>query len=258
MNLIELYCDVDDFLKIFLKSWNKQLISSGEKRRIRNSRLSISEIITILIFFHTSRIRDFKHYYLLQICGELRTYFPQALSYSRFVALIPTVVVPLCAYLQSRKQITSGISFVDSTSITVCHSKRIYGHKVFKNFAKLGKSTKGWFYGFKLHLICNHDGELVSCKFTAGNVDDRKPLPDLTKNMYGRLFDKIMLHKRSMIESINNQLKNVFHLEHSRHRSPINGFMNMLSAVIAYTHHANKPSIGLSKKEVVMLTKLTA
>lgn len=295
MNLIELYCDVDDFLKVFLKSWNKQLISSGEKRRFRPSRMSTSEIVTILIFFHASRYRDFKHYYLLQICGELRTCFPQALSYNRFVELIPTVIVPLCAYLQSRRQTTSGISFVDSTSIVVCHNKRIYGHKVFKHFAKLGKTTKGWFYGFKLHLICNHEGELVDCKFTAGNVDDREPVPDLAKNICGKLFgdkgyisqtlferllerglklvtglkknmknkllelfDKIMLRKRALIESINNQLKNVFQLEHTRHRSPTNGFINMVSAVIAYTHHSNKPSIELSKKEIAMLLKLAA
>lgn len=295
MNLIELYCDVDDFFKVFLKRWNKQLISSGEKRRLRLSRLSISEIVTILIFFHASRFRDFKHYYLLQICGELREYFPQVLSYNRFVALIPTVIVPLCAYLQSRRRTTKGISFVDSTSIIVCHNKRIYGHKVFKNFAKLGKTTKGWFYGFKLHLICNHEGALVDCKITTGNIDDREPVPDLARNIFGKLFgdkgyisqtlfekllerglklvtglkknmknkllelfDKIMLRKRALIESINNQLKNVFQLEHTRHRSPINGFVNMISAVIAYTHHSNKPSIGLSKKEIAMLLELAA
>jgi hypothetical protein len=295
MNLIELFCDVDDFLRIFLKAWNKQLIANGEKARLRQNRLSMSEIVTILIFFHSSHFRDFKHYYLLSVCGELRTYFPGVLSYNRFVALIPMVIVPLCAYLQSRRRTTKGISFIDSTSIIVCHNKRIYGHKVFKNFAKLGKTTKGWFYGFKLHLVCNHAGELIDCKFTAGNVDDRVPVPDLAKDIVGKLFgdkgyisqtlfekllerglklitglkknmknklmelfDKLMLRKRALIESINNQLKNVFHLEHTRHRSPVNGFINMVAAVVAYTHHSNKPSIELSKREIAMLQKLAA
>jgi hypothetical protein len=290
MNLVDLFCDVDDFLKLFLKEWTKQLVSNGEKIRLRQNRLSISEIVTILIFFHASHFKSFKHYYLLHICGKLKDCFPKTLSYNRFVELIPTVIVPLCAYLQTRKKITKGISFIDSTSIIVCHNKRIYGHKVFKNFAKLGKTTKGWFYGFKLHLVCNHEGELIDCKFTAGNVDDRQPVPDLVKNLFGKLFgdkgyisqtlfekllthglqlvtgikktmknklldlfDKIMLRKRSLIESINNQLKNVFQLEHTRHRNPVNGFVNMIAAVIAYTHHTNKPSIDLSKNEATML-----
>lgn len=294
-NLIELFCAVDDFLKVFSPEWNKRLIAGGDRKRLREGRLSPSEIITILILFHESHYRDFKHFYLLSVCRELKKYFPNVLSYNRFVAVIPSIFVPLCAYLQSRKQTSQGISFVDSTTIIVCSNKRTYSHKVFEEFASMGKSTKGWFYGFKLHLICDHNGELIGCNITPGNVDDRVPVPVLAKDLTGKLFgdkgyisqslfeklleqglrlvtgikknmknkllalfDKIMLRKRALIESVNNQLKNVFQLEHTRHRSPVNGFVNMIAALTAYTHYSNKPTIGLSKKELLLLHNLAA
>lgn len=281
MNLLELYCHVDDFVKAFLPEWHKHLISSGKKKRRRPSRLSVSEIITILIHFHQSKYRNFKSYYLLHVCQYLRNDFTHLLSYNRFVSLIPSVFAPLCAYLQSQRATSEGISFVDSTPIIVCHPKRIHSHRVFKGIAEIGKTTKGWFYGFKLHLICNHRGELVSCHITPGNVDDRTPIPLMTQDLLGKLFgdkgyisqtlfnelfirglqlitgirsnmknklmplfDKLMLRKRPIIESINNQLKNVFQVEHTRHRSVINGFINILSALVAFTHHDSKPCLG--------------
>ena len=188
MNLVDLYCSVDDFNRVFLHCWYQKLINSGEKQRRRARLMSESEIMTILIHFHQSHFRDFKAYYLSYVCVALKSAFPELLSYNRFVVLIPTVLIPLCAYLQTRKVKTTGISFVDATSIIVCQNKRIYGHKVFRQFAALGKTTKGWFYGFKLHLICNHDGELINCVISPGNTDDRAPLPVLTKNMWGKLF----------------------------------------------------------------------
>jgi hypothetical protein len=293
MNLLELYCHVDEFVKFFLPEWSQYLIEEGKKRRNRLSRMSPSEIMTILIHFHQSHYRDFKGFYLLHVCLHLRSEFPNLLSYTRFVALIPTVFAPLCAYLQSRKASSDGISFVDSTPIVVCHPKRIHGHKVFKGIAALGKTTKGWFYGFKLHLICNHQGELISCQITPGNVDDRTPIQKMTKNLFGKLFgdkgyiskklfddlfsrglqlvtgikgnmknklmplfDKIILRKRSMIESVNNQLKNVFQVEHSRHRSVTNGLVNIISVLIAYTHHDKKPGLNLSAVEMELIESM--
>jgi hypothetical protein len=198
--------------------------------------------------------------------------------------------MPLCAYLQSLKADSQGIAFIDSTSIAVCHPKRISQHKVFAGFAGLGKTTKGFFFGFKLHLICNHLGHLIDCRITPGNIDDRKPVPEMTKLLLGKLFgdkgylsqalfdelfarglqlitgirsnmknklvplfDKLMLKKRALIESINNQLKNVFQLEHSRHRSPWNGFINLLAALIAYAHYPNKPALNLTPHEQLLL-----
>lgn len=177
-NLVEIFVSVDEFCKIFIPEWNKRLIANGEKKRCRASRLSFSEIITILIMFQQSKYRNFKAFYIENSKINLKKEFPNLLSYNRFVELIPRVTVPLCAYLQSRRKASEGIAFIDSTSVVVCHNKRIRAHKVFKGLAKRGKSTMGWFYGFKLHLVCNHNGELVSCQITPGNVDDKKLLPN--------------------------------------------------------------------------------
>ena len=290
MNLLEVFCHVDDFVKVFMPAFHQQLLTHQLKKRHRMTRLSTSEIMTILIFFHYSHYRDFKAYYLQWVRIKLRQEFPHLLSYKRFVALIPSVLVPLCAYLQSIKATSDGLAFVDSTSIAVCHRKRISQHKVFAGMGQLGKSTKGWFFGLKLHLICNHRGELVACRITPGNVDDREPLPEMAKNLWGKLFgdkgyisqplfeelfanglqlitgikknmknkllplfDKLMLRKRSLIECIIHQLKNVFQAEHSRHRNPINGLINIITALVAYMHYPNKPTLGLNPKEINLL-----
>lgn len=291
MSIVELFCYVDDFCKVFMSAWMKLLIARGARQRCRQGRLCASEIMTILLLFQQSHYRDFKAFYLKEVCCQLRKAFPHLVSYTRFVALIPHVLIPLCAFLQSIKSTSEGISFIDSTSITVCHPKRISSHKVFAGLAKMGKTTKGWFYGFKLPLVINHKGELCACRITAGNVDDREPVPALVKGLLGKLYgdkgyisqslfdellsqgvqwvtgirknmknrlmevwDKLMLRKRSLIESVNHQLKNVFQLEHTRHRSVFNGFVNMVCAIIAFVLHPNKPSLRVSPQEFKILT----
>ena len=207
-------------------------------------------------------------------------YFPKLFSYNRFIELMPRTIVILCCYLESRKGQCTGISFIDSTPIQVCKSKRMNRNKVFQGFAKKGKSTIGWFFGFKLHLVVNDQGELLSIKLTAANVDDRKPVPFLAKALFGKIFgdkgyisdklfkdlfnkgiklfsgirknmkpqllsmiDKIIHRKRSIIETINDQLKNISQIEHSRHRS-IGGFItNLVGGLIAYTFQPKKPFI---------------
>ena len=288
MTLLDLFCLVDDFCKAFIPQWKHLLLRYRIKKRQRSSRMSESEIMTLLLWFQQSRYRDFKNFYINEVLnGKLRVDFPRAVSYTRFVALIHDMLIPFTAFLQSLKANFSGIGFVDSTSIIVCQPKRISQHKVFREFAEIGKTTKGWFYGFKLHLICNHKGELCACHITPSNVDDRDPIDLMSTNMIGKLFgdkgyismalnetllsrglqlitgirknmknklllliDKLLLRKRSMIESINNQLKNVFQLEHTRHRSPINGFINMIAAVIAYIFHPNKPSLEMINEKI--------
>ena len=286
MNLVELFCFVDDFCQSIPDHPANEhtLMAPSVRKRDRKSRLAPSEIMTLLLWFQQSHYRNFKQFYCCEVLqGSLLSAFPKALSYTRFVATIPNVLHLLCALLQRQLvPFQDDIGFIDSTPIVVCHSKRIYQHKVFKNLAKSGKSSKGWFYGFKLHLICNTQGELCACKFTSGNVSDQTPVLDMTTSMSGKLFgdkgyissdlanklqtqglqlitglrsnmknklmtlfDKLMLKKRSLIESVNNQLKNLFHLEHSRHRSVLNAFVHMLGAVIAFTFHPNKPAIKM-------------
>jgi hypothetical protein len=182
------YCDVDDFCQVFLPAWHRQLLTSGERRRQRAGRLTLSEILTILIVFHQSQYRTFKAFYLLYLSQHARGEFPGLVSYTRFVALIPQAFMPLCVYLQSRYGENTGISFMDSTTWVVCHNRRIHSHKVFKSLAKRGKNSMGWFYGFKLHLVVNDRGELLAFRLTPGDVDDRRPVPDLTQGLTGKLI----------------------------------------------------------------------
>ena len=93
------FCDVDDFCQVFLPAWQRQLLTSGERRRQRACRLTLSEILTILIAFHQSQYRTFKAFYLLHLSQHARGEFPHLLTYTRLVALIPRALMPLCVYL---------------------------------------------------------------------------------------------------------------------------------------------------------------
>ncbi len=283
-SLLVLFCDVDDFCKEFLPIWNHQLLASGQKHRQRPRSLTISEIMTILIAFHQSHYRDFKAYYHEQVLKYWRPEFPGLVSYTRFVEYIPSVLVPLIMYLQSCcLGDCTGISFIDSTSLDVCLNQRIQSHKVFAGLAARGQTSTGWFFGFKLHLVVNDRGEILQFCITPGNIDDRKPVPKLVKKLFGKLFgdkgyisqalakslyelfdiqlitklrnnmknklmlmsDRILLRHRSIIETIIDQLKNISQIEHSRHRSIPNFFVNVLCGLIAYCHRPSKPSLGL-------------
>ena len=280
MDLLGLFCEVDDFWQAFSPQWEKHLISEGVRKRKRSPKLSESEIMTIVIHFHQSRYRDFKSYYTEHVVKHLSREFPELVSYSRFVELMPRVLVPLCVYLHTLKGKVTGISFIDSTPLAVCDNKRIFNHKVFDGIAQRGKSSMGWFYGFKLHLLINDKGEILAFTLTAGNVDDREPVEKMTKNVWGKvfgdkgyisaeifsrlfekgvqlitrirknmknklmpMFDKVLLRKRALIESVNDQLKNISQIEHTRHRSVVNFLVNVVSGLIAYSHQEKKPSL---------------
>ena len=209
--------------------------------------------------------------------------FPNLVSYSRFVGLIPRALHPMLMFLTTtRMGKNSGISFIDSTSLMVCHNNRIFNHKVFDGIAQRGKTTMGWFFGFKLHLIINDKGELLSFYLTPGNVNDgdKSLVLKMAKGLWGKLFgdkgyinqqlvellfeksihlitgirrnmknklmlmaDKIFLRKRSLIESVNDELKNNCQVEHTRHRSVVIFFVHLFSALTAYTFLPKKPSL---------------
>lgn len=288
MSLTELFCDVDDFCQLFQQQSAAQL--PAHTRRVRRRGLCDSEIMTILIHFHQAGYRNFKTYYQQQVQKHLTAEFPGLVSYSRFVTLIPRVLLLLWTYLLSRTGRCTGISFIDSTALKVCHNRRIHRNKVFAGLAKRGQSSMGWFFGFKLHLIVNQHGELLAFTLTPGNVDDRKPTLSLAKRLFGKLFgdrgylsqalfeqlwqqgvqlvtalranmknqlmslsDKLLLRRRYIIETINDQLKNVSQIEHSRHRSPLNFVVNVLADLIAYTHQPKKPSLNLTTHEAKAL-----
>jgi hypothetical protein len=284
MSLLELYCAVDDFCQAFEPAWQRQQLASEQVRRQRQRSLSLSEMMTLLIHFHQSHYRDFKAYYKQYVCVQLRREFPGLVSYTRFVDYMPCALLPLCVYLQKQYGRCTGISFLDSTPLVVCHNRRIHQHKVFAGLAERGKTSTGWFYGFKLHLVVNDCGELLNVTLSPGNVDDREPVPALVKRLFGKLFadkgylsqalfaqllqtfdlhlitklksnmhnrllplaDKLLLRKRAIIESVIDQLKNISQIQHSRHRSPTNFLVNLLAGLCAYCLQPKKPSLHLN------------
>lgn len=291
--MTEIFCDIDDFYREFKDNFPKNLLPSAEKvdfpLTMPPSILSPSELMTLVVIFHLSHYRTFKHFY-----QHVRQYwcqeFPNLVSYERFVALQPYLLIPLCVYLNTRKGRVTGVSFIDSTSLIVCHNRRIHSNRVFKDLAKRGKNSIGWFFGFKLHIIINDQGELLAFKLTPANTDDRSPVPEMTRGIWGKLFgdkgyisqplfdllfkqglqlitkikknmknklmpmtDKILLRKRALIETVNDQLKNISQIEHTRHRS-LTGFMlNLLGGLVAYTYQDKKPSLNLSTTTDPML-----
>lgn len=284
--ITQIFVDVDDFVKDFDQvAMKKQLLGDSVARRNRKMKLSLSEMMTIYIGFHLSSHTNFKNYYTNFLCVHYRHLFPDLVSYERFNQTQDRLFMPLMLYISNRCLGTcTGISFVDSTTLEVCHIKREKQHKVFKGVAQKSKSTMGWFYGFKLHLIINDKGEMLSFCFSRANVDDRdeKIMSVMTKEVFGKLFgdrgyidqklaeylwndgveliykrrknmkkmnlsdtDKILLRKRAVIESVNDELKNICCLQHTRHRS-LQGFLNnAVTALIAYQSFDKKPSIKI-------------
>lgn len=279
MRVTELFCHVDDF-------WKQQSAHSPSQRvgqRQRTRQLCESEIMTLLILFHQTHYCTFKAFYTEYVCMHLRAEFPGLVSYTRFVEYMPSVLLPLCGYLRHCFGTCTGISFVDATALAVCNNRRIGQHKVFRGLAQRGKTSMGWFFGFKLHLVTNDRGELLNIALTPGNTDDRTPVPALVHHLFGRLLadkgyisqalfeqlletfglqliagvkknmknrlmplaDKLLLRQRAIVETIIDQLKNISQIEHTRHRSFFNYLVNLLCGLIAYCHQPKKPSLGL-------------
>ena len=293
--VIELFCMADDFCKFFDRMVAKYTFRSAVKRSYhRNSTMSKAEIILIMILFYDSNYRCLKHFYQERVCKHLRHLFPKVVSYNRFVELEREVAVPLALFI--KKVLLgkcTGISFVDSTPLRVCRNQRIHIHKTFKGIAQRGKCSMGWFFGFKLHLICNEKGELLNFMITPGDIDDREPLKyeafmefiygkvvgdkgyigkelfqrlfvngiqlvtKLKSNMKGALMsvsDKLLLRKRAIIETVNDELKNIAQVEHSRHRCFDNFIVNMLGAIAAYYCFPKKPCINVERTLDTQLT----
>lgn len=284
--LVEIYCVVDEFCKGADQYMApKTLVEDGKRRRHRKPMMSDSEVMTILIMFHLSRMRDLKSFYLGYIKGHCQQDFPKQLSYNRFVERQTSVGVYLMLFLNlCCLGPCTGISFIDSTPLRACHIKRARQHRSLRGWAQTGKSTLGWFHGFKLHLVINDRGEIITFRITHGATDDREPLKSdtftrklfgklvadrgyISQDLFERLFvddihmitrrkrnmknslmhlhDKVLLRKRALIESVNDQLKNICQIEHTRHRSIHNFCSNLLAGLIAYQSLEKKPSLDL-------------
>jgi Transposase DDE domain len=293
MDIVALFCDLDNFVITFQPQFDRPLLEDGKRHRNRRGTMYLSEVMTILVLFHDSNYRTFKHFYLHQVRRHLRGEFPNLLSYNRFVEQIPRALAALIGFLHTRLGRCSGISFVDSTSLRVCHNMRIHSHRVMAGLAARGKTSVGWFYGFKLHLIINDQGELLNVCFTPGNVSDQTPVPKLTQKLFGKLvgdkgyisqalfeqlfvrgiqlitrirknmknrlmllWDKLLLRKRAVVETVIDQLKNISQIEHSRHRSVANYFTEIIAGLIAYTYREKRPSLSMRASEIQQLNGL--
>lgn len=290
--ITEIFCLVDEFCKEYDQIVENHLLGNPSKRP---STMSKSEVITIMILFQLSGFRTFKHFYIFYIQKHMENDFPKTVSYNRFTELMQQSLMPMTLFLKTCcLGDCTGISFVDSTPIRVCKSKRIRNNKVFKGLATTGKSTMGWFHGFKLHIVINDKGEILNFTITQANVDDRSPLKkkSFLDKIFGKLFadkgyvgkqlmqtlfvdgvhlitniknnmknslmtlsDKILLRKRSIIETVNDELKNICQIEHSRHRSFGNFITNIVAGLIAYSFLPKKPAI---KYQTISTNQLNA
>ena len=291
MSIVSLFCEIHDFFMMYETHLSTHCLPSktASERRGRRRRLHASEVMTLLVAFHQSNYRTLKHFYEKHVCVYWCSEFPNLVSYTRFVQLQQEVLPLLTLYLYTRLGTCSGISFVDSTRLRVCDNRRISKHRVFMANAERGKNSMGWFYGFKLHIVINDVGELLSFVFTPANTDDRQPLPQLlSAGVSGNLYadrgyiskdlrqilskqginlvykvrknmkplplsvsDDVILKKRVIIESVIKELKTQTQLEHTRHRSLRNFQVNAIAALIAYTYLLKKPTLKLRKLQDV-------
>lgn len=279
-----MYVEVDDLYKAFLNYSGLQRLGKF-RLPTRTPSLSPSEIVTIVAAYHLSGYKCFEYYYRECILGPYLNCFPKAPTYRRFVAFIFRSVPLLLLWLLYKvsQSIRTGHYYIDSKKLEACHLKRERSHRVFKGIARKGKTSTGWFFGLKLHLVINHLGQIVSFLITPGNVADNNKgvLHRLLQGLSGRcagdkgywttLFETFLgeqglillvrpkkkmkqkplvlpadvrfMKQRSLIESVYDILDTVCNVEHSRHRSPVNGLANMLSALIAYQYLEHKPHL---------------
>jgi hypothetical protein len=280
-DMVVLYYFPDEFCKVY-EAWERSRLLPYSGQRHRAGIMSLSEMLLIAVCYHLSGYECFKYFYLCDIGGLHRDKFPRLLSYSRFVQVMPRLFVPLCVLLQTMRGEETGIYFMDSTGLSICHNRRIQRSRVFAGLAARGKSTMGWFYGFKLHLVINHKGQIMAVKITKANVNDRHPVEAMTKGLQGilaadkgylskKLFnalyqkglklltgirknmrnilmpinEKKILRRRFFIETVFGSLKTQCNIEHTRHRSAANALVNIIAAIVAYAYKTRnqKPAL---------------
>lgn len=272
--LISIFIEIDEFCKE-LDKYSKQYLLTGPSsgKRGPDCGLVISEIMTILVMFQMSRFRDFKNFYIGFLCIYYKRDFPKLPSYERFVNLIKRAIFPLTIFTQLKTGKQTGIYYIDSSCLPVCHIKRSKRHKTFENIAEYGRTSVGWFFGLKLHLVVNEQGGLLAFKITRGNRSDSQEAIPLLKALKGlgfgdkgyigkKIFDELLssglklitrkrrnmkekldlscyekqlLNQRGIIETVIGHLKHGYQIWHTRHRSIFNAMTHLIAALAAYT-----------------------
>jgi Transposase DDE domain len=283
MDPVELFYHADEFCKVYEEEIARRELPNNRSNR-RKGLMTISEIITARVMYHSSGYKTVKDFFTRDR-ARLMNYFPGLVSYSRFVELCVEAIVPFAAFSKACCLLAEEyISYIDSTKLEVCHIRRASGHKTFKGIATKGRTSVGWFFGFKLHLVTNAFGNIIDFDITSGNIADNNAslIRKLTKKLKGKLFgdrgyllnkelyaelvsrglslftkirsnmkpqimpleDRLLLQRRGISETIIGILKDSLGLEHARHRSPVAFCVNVLSTIIAYFFRPNKPTIG--------------
>ena len=270
--LISIFCEIDDFCKELDNYFSGKLLTGPTKsQRGPECRLSISEIMTILILFQSTRFRDFKNFYQGFVSRYWHDYFPSLPSYARFIVLMKRVIFPMTLFTQIKGGKRTGIYYIDSSCLPVCHLKRSKRHKTFDEIAEYGRTSVGWFFGLKLHIVINDRGELLTFKVTRGHRSDCQEAQSLltmleglafgdkgyiSKKLFDSLFqqglklitrqrknmkevtrtayEKQLLDQRGIIETVIGHLKHHYHVWHTRHRSVINAMTHLIAALAAY------------------------
>jgi hypothetical protein len=280
--LLALVCDMDACCQALEPVSSRRVRHVGPRQRTRQTTLALSEMLTLLVYFPWSHDRTFTHYYTEYVMAHLPPYFPQLVGSQRLVERLPRALVPLGCSLSPRTGRCTGIAVMDSTPLAVCDKPRLATPKGFAGLARRGKTSRGWVCGFTLHRLVHDAGALLAWRLTPGQVNDRQPgkrltaglggerwgdrgslsqaLPDvllrqglelltkIRKNMKHRLmrlWDKLLLRKRSLIETIKDQLKNRSQIEHTRHRSVAGFMVHLVAGLVAYSYRPKKPSLGL-------------
>lgn len=240
--------------------------------------------MTLVVLFPHLRFRQFKRFYLDYARRHLRAAWPTLPSYNRCVELLPRGAAPVAALFESRKGPCDGISLVDATPLAVGDKRRSARPRVFTDRARRGKTSIGWCYGFKLHISINSKGELIRLKLTPGNVDDRNPLPKLCQGLIGYLFaaqgyigqrltkavakqdihlittlrknmkpaprtdfEKALLRRRGLSETVFDEWNKLCQSEHPRHRSIGNFLVNVMAGIVASGWSDHKPTLKLTR-----------
>ena len=280
---IALFCCLHVFAKLLADWEHHHLIPSPcQCQRRRAGRLSLGEMLFIMVLFHISAYQDCKHFWFYGLSQEYGDCFGDLPSCSRFVSLQPGLLLPFVLLLHSFPGEKTGICFAHSTNLAACHNARISRNRFCQGMARRRRTAMGWFFGGKLHLLIHRKGQIMAFRMTAGSRDDRNPLEAMTAALQGKIFadkgylsqtllerlwqrglhlvtsmrrnmkndllpllDNVLLRKRFMIETLFDKRKSSMGLEHTRHRSPVNTLVHILSCLAADTMAQPKVKIGV-------------
>jgi hypothetical protein len=271
-----IYCFVDDWIKGVVSNLRYALTRPGKDLPpIKKHKLTIAELVSLAIFRFFTGHRNWKDFY-----QHITTYhkkdFSELPKYKNFLVAINQLsflaLILLEGFMNIFKRFTriSDLKFADSTKLQVCHIKREFSHKVCYGLARKSKSSMGWFYGFKLHIICNELMQILNLKITAGNVDDRKGLAMIWNDIFGMIIadagyigkdwqakafslnkclltgvkanmkklmtetEEYMLHLRQRVECVFSVLKLRFGMENTLPRSPLGYLAHYIWSITAY------------------------